>query len=121
MDRVLDGCRVLVLEDEYLAALEVQQIVEDLGGSVIGPVGRLEQAQELVREQALDGAILDVKLDGTTSYPLARELLDAGLVVVFLTGYEAEAIDVEFREVPRLSKPYDIRQGERILRSAFGR
>lgn len=120
MDRFLNGRRVLILEDDYLAALDVQQMVEELGGTVVGPVGQLEQAQELARAGAFEGAILDVKLDGKTSYPLARELLDAGLVVVFLTGYEPGAIDAEFRDVPRISKPYDARNGEVILRSAFG-
>jgi DNA-binding response OmpR family regulator len=119
MDRFLEGRRILVLDDEYLAALEVQQTLEDLGAEVVGPLGRLEQAQAVARERMLDGAILDVRLDGKTSYPLARQLLEAKVVVVFLTGYERGLIDAEFTDVPRLTKPYDARQGERILRSAF--
>lgn len=120
-DRFLEGRRILVLEDDYLAALDLQQMVEDLGGVVLGPSGRLDEAQDLARQEPLDGAILDVKLDSKTSYPLARELLAAGVAVVFLTGYEASAIDPEFRDVPRVSKPYDTRQSERVLRSAFER
>ncbi len=120
MERFLEGRRVLILEDNYLAALDVGQLVEDLGGEVVGPVGRLDRARALARDQRPDGAILDVKLDGRTSYPLARELLGAGVVVVFLTGYEREAIDPEFRDLPRLRKPYEAREGERVLRRAFG-
>jgi DNA-binding LytR/AlgR family response regulator len=120
-DRLLEGRLILVLEDDYLAALDVAQLVEDLGGEVAGPAGRLEEARALARERPLDGAVLDVNLDRETSYPLARELLERGVAVVFLTGYEAGSIDAEFSQVPRLTKPYDARQGERILRRAFDR
>ena len=120
MASFLERRRILVLEDDYLGALDVQQVVEDLGGTVVGPFGRLDQAQALARAEPLDGAILDVKLDHATSYPLARELLEAGVAVVFLTGYQAGSIEPEFRQVPRLSKPLDGLQAERILKRAFG-
>ena len=58
MERFLEGRRILVLEDNYFAALDVQEMIEDLGGLVLGPVGRLNQAQALVRSHPLDGAIL---------------------------------------------------------------
>lgn len=119
MERNLEGQRVLVLDDDYFAALEVKQIAEDLGATVLGPVGRLDQAVSLARAEPLDGAILDVRLDGNTSYSLARELLDAGVAVVFLTGYEAESIEEEFRDIPRIAKPYDATRDQRVLMRAF--
>ncbi|MBM9594650.1 response regulator [Roseitranquillus sediminis] len=118
-ERFLEGRRILVLEDEYLAALDVQQMVEELGGTVVGPAGRLEQARELARAHSLQGAICDVKLNGHTSYPLARELLSTGVPVVFLTGYEANSLEPEFRDVPRVTKPYDTRQMQDLLRAVF--
>jgi len=81
--------------------------------------GRLDQAVSLARAEPLDGAILDVRLDGNTSYSLARELLDAGVAVVFLTGYEAESIEEEFRDIPRIAKPYDATRDQRVLMRAF--
>lgn len=120
MDNFLEGRRLLVLEDDYLVALDVQQMIEDLGGIVVGPVGRLDQARELVRAEQLDGAVLDVNLDGTTSYALARELRGSGVAVVFLTGYESESLEEEFRGVPRVGKPLDANAGARLLRDAFG-
>lgn len=121
MGRVLEGCLVLVLEDDFLAALEVQQMVESFGGTVVGPVGRLDLAQKLARQRSLDGAILDIQLDHRTSYSLARELLDAGVVVVFLTGYGPGSVEPEFRDVPRLGKPFDRPTSERVLKTAFDR
>lgn len=119
MDRFLQGRRILILDDDYLAALGVQDLVEDLGGIVVGLVGRLDHARQVVREQQIDGAILDIRLDNVTSYPLARELMEAGTVVVFLTGFEPGSIEPEFRSLPRISKPYNPQQGEHVLRSAF--
>jgi CheY-like chemotaxis protein len=116
MDRFLKGRRILVLEDDYFAALDLQQVIEDLGGIVIGPVGQLEKAQDLARAQAFEGAILDIRLDGRTSYPLARELMGRGVAVVFLTGFEPDLIEPEFRDVPHIAKPYDPRRGEPVLR-----
>ncbi len=118
-DRFLEGRRILVLEDDYFAAQGVQHIVEDLGGTVVGPVGRLDRAQQLARAEPLDGAILDIRIDETTSYPLARELIRANIPVVFLTGYKDDSIEAEFKGVPRVSKPFDSRSGERVLRDTF--
>jgi len=120
MDRFLEGRRILVLDDDFLLAQEVKDTVEDLGGTVIGPAGRVEQARALVREHAPDGAMLDVNIGTATSYELARDLLESGAAVVFLTGYETDSLDPAFRDVPRLSKPYDPEKGERLLREVFG-
>src|SRR5579884_4553939 len=78
MNPVLAGLAILVVEDELLAALDLSFMIRALGATVIGPAGTLEKAQALVRANVLSGAILDVKLDHTTSLPLAEELLDAG-------------------------------------------
>ena len=120
MTGFLDNRRILVLEDEFLVALDIQQVIEEYGGTVVGPIGRLEQAKSLAREETLDGAILDVNLNGSTSYELAQELLEAGVAVVFLTGNDASAVPEAFANVPLLSKPFDARLGERVLKNVFG-
>jgi len=121
LERFLDKHRLLILEDDYLAALDLQQLIEDFGGTVVGPVGRLEQAVDLSRSEELDGAILDVRLNGSTSYPLARELIDKGVPVIFLTGFAPGSMESEFNDVPLLSKPLEIRETERVLRKTVAR
>ncbi len=120
MAKFLEGRRILVVDDDYLIAMDIAETVESYGGKVVGPVGRLPEAQELARREQPDGAILDVNLNGNTSYPLARELCAAGVTVVFLTGYEATVMTAEFADLPRLSKPFSPRLGEHVLRNAFG-
>jgi CheY-like chemotaxis protein len=47
-----------VVEDEALTAMALQQLLEDAGYIVLGPVGRVEDALDLLRSGPLDAAIL---------------------------------------------------------------
>ena len=68
----LNGLRILLVEDDFLIAMDIKQSIEMLGGKVVGPFGRLKEAQELARRENFDGAVLDVRLDGDLTYPLRR-------------------------------------------------
>lgn len=114
--KFLQGLRILVLEDELLTALDLARMIEDCGGEVVGPVGRLEQAQELARREHIDAAVLDVQLNGETCLPLAEELLSRDLPVVLTTGYESEMLPDGLSELPRLNKPYADRDFVSIAR-----
>jgi two-component SAPR family response regulator len=102
----LSGLRVLVVEDDFLIAMDIKGAIERLGGHVIGPIGRLEQAQDLARREVFDAAILDVKLDGEVTFPLAEELLTRGVPIVLATGYDVASLPENFQRVPHLRKPF---------------
>lgn len=120
MPNQLDGRRILILEDDFLAALDMSQMVEGWGGTVIGPVSRLDQALALARAQELDGAILDVRLDGCFSFPAADELMARRVPVVFVTGYEMEMLPERFAGTPRLAKPLSELSGGKTFCKVFG-
>jgi two-component SAPR family response regulator len=103
----LDGLTIMVVEDDFLAALDLKRLVEERAGTVAGPVGRLEQAQQLARSVKLDGAILDVKLDGTNSLSLADELIARDVPIILVTGYDVAMLPERFASTPRLPKPFD--------------
>jgi ActR/RegA family two-component response regulator len=68
----LRGKRLLVVEDEYLIAVDLACLLEDRGVVVVGSAGSVGDALELIsREGALDGAVLDVNLgeNGLTRSP----------------------------------------------------
>ena len=48
MGRPLEGIAVLVLEDEPIVALDLQDILEQAGATVVGPAHTLSQALELM-------------------------------------------------------------------------
>jgi DNA-binding response OmpR family regulator len=81
-------------------------MVEELGGAVVGPVGRLAQGLALAQSEELSAAILDVNLGGERSFALADRLLADGVPVIFATGYEADTLPERFAAIPRLVKPF---------------
>ena len=100
--------RILIVEDEHMIAELLAEILEAAGWQVIGPVGHLTEALDIARNGTFDAAVLDVNLGGQTVYPVA-EMLDARNVpFAFVTGCSAEMLPRQYRERPRLGKPFKI-------------
>jgi DNA-binding LytR/AlgR family response regulator len=97
--------RVLIVEDEFLLALDVSQMVEDLGHEVVGPAGSYSQAVEAIDSAEI--ALVDVRLsDGFTGPDIAAHLVnDHAITVVFVTG-NPEAVYENPDAVGVLTKPY---------------
>src|SRR3954447_17307383 len=89
---------LLIVEDEYLIAIDLANWVQDLGIQVVGPVGSVREALEVVEssESQLHGALLDVNVRGEPVYPVADALAARGLPFLFTTGYDALAIPSTF-------------------------
>lgn len=110
-DRTLRGCRVLVVEDEYMLADELQAELEDAGAIVIGPAADLVDATALIRsEQRIDGAVLDANLGGEMVFPAADLLAERGVPIIFATGYDASMIPSRFAAVARCEKPIKMKR-----------
>ncbi|MCR0983949.1 PAS domain S-box protein [Roseomonas populi] len=85
----LRGLRVLVVEDEALVAVEVADALAAAGCRIIGPAGTLEDGLAAARgTNAIDAAVLDMKLGGRPVLPLADELVARGVPLLFTTGYD---------------------------------
>lgn len=106
----LRGLRILIVEDTFMLADELNEILEDLGCVIVGPAARASEASDLVGSNALDGALLDVNLSrGETSFSLAEDLAGRQVPFLFITGYDLDsAFPAEFRDIPRISKPLDL-------------
>jgi len=113
------GLRVLLVEDQMIVAMEVADMLRGLGCLVVGPVGTLETAVRLAREEALDAAILDVGLDGEQVFPAAEELQTRGIPFVFATGYAKQFLPEKWHGLRLLIKPFNREQLERSIRSIF--
>lgn len=106
MDKALNGTRILVVEDNFLAAEVVRDLLENSGCTVIGPVGRVADGVRLAEQEQLDAAVLDINLNGDWCFPIALALRQRDIPFVFLTGYDdAAIIPLALRPVRRLSKP----------------
>ncbi|TIS61093.1 MAG: response regulator [Mesorhizobium sp.] len=104
----LSGLQILVVEDAFLVALDLSDQLTESGCEVIGPAASVEEALKQIDGVALDGAVLDVNLQGERSFPIAELLASQGVPFVFLTGYDSSTVfPDEFQGAPRLSKPVD--------------
>jgi CheY-like chemotaxis protein len=111
----LAGLRVLVVEDEMMVSMLIEDMLTDLGCTVVGPAARLDEAIDLAKASDLDCAVLDVNLGGQPIFPLADLLRERGKPFAFATGYgDAGVRDVD-KGTPVLQKPF--REGDlaRIL------
>ena len=114
---IAKGLRVLLVEDQMIVAMEVEDMLRELGCIVVGPVGTLEPAVRLAREQALDAAILDVSLDGEKVFPVAEELQTRRIPFMFATGYGAHALPEKWHGLPLLGKPFKREQLKALMAS----
>lgn len=105
-DQSLRNCHILVVEDEYFLAADLEQELTEVGAVVVGPVPSVKDAVALIeRTPSLDGAVLDVNLGGDQVFPVADRLLVRGVPFLFVTGYHAQGVPVSYRHIPRLEKP----------------
>ena len=118
----LQGLRVLVVEDNFLVAELVRSLLEECGSETVGPAARVDSALALVDEDGLDGAVLDINLAGEYCFPIAERLRERGVPFFFLTGYDdGQIVPPQFRDVPRLPKPFDNHKVQCLAARIFGR
>jgi DNA-binding LytR/AlgR family response regulator len=117
-DRPLNGLKLLLVEDEALVAMELEDLIIRLGGEVVGPFGRVDDALDALQLGRVDGAVLDVRLDGDTTFKIADVLLQAANPFLFVTG-AVYSIPEKYRHSPRLQKPFDYEQFEGAAKSIF--
>ncbi|PVE53452.1 hypothetical protein DC429_12350 [Arthrobacter sp. TPD3018] len=101
----LHGARILILEDDYLLATDLQDALEAAGALIVGPFGEEEEAQAALAEGTLDCAFVDVNLGAGPSFAVPHELVGQNIPFVFVTGYDAETIPDAFADVVRIEKP----------------
>jgi DNA-binding response OmpR family regulator len=108
MTEPLRGLRIMVVEDEFLVAMLIEEILESAGCVVSGPIPRLAEALDAARREACDAAVLDINLAGERIFPVADELSRRNIPFLFVTGYSTTALPGEYAERPRLCKPFKI-------------
>ncbi len=104
----LVGRRVLVVEDDWLLASEIANVLEAANCMVIGPAPTVAMALALVEgDPALDAALLDINLQGQVSYEVADLLRARGVRFAFVTGYPKTMLPRRFSDVPLYEKPFE--------------
>ena len=113
--------RVLVLEDNFIIAMEAEDILRSLGVEHVEIATKVAQAMTLISEQAFDFALLDVDLGGETSFEFAHALMTSGVAFGFVSGYGEDVVfPASLQEMPRISKPFNENSISRLLTAAAG-
>jgi len=116
------GLRLLVVEDEVFIAMEIEEMLCELGCEVVATASTVDNALVCVRRGGIDGALLDANLRGDSVLPVAEELAGSAVPFVLLSGYSRRESDPPLlREARRVSKPCSLSSlsaaiGETLLR-----
>lgn len=103
--------RVLIIEDEPVIAMHLQDIVEDMGHSVVGLASTHDEAIDLSTSAQPDLVLADIRLaDGSSGIDAVRDILAARRVpVVFITAYPERLLTGERPEPTYLiTKPFEV-------------
>ncbi|WP_426126583.1 response regulator [Pararhizobium sp. PWRC1-1] len=112
--------RVLVLEDNFIIALEAEDILKSIGIGHVEIACNVAEAQVLIREQSFDFAFLDVNLGSQTSFDFAALLIERGVAFGFVSGYGDDFVfPVALRDISRITKPFNESSMASLLATAL--
>jgi DNA-binding response OmpR family regulator len=98
--------RILVVEDEFLLALRIHALLEEADVEIVGPVGTLDEARKLADDETLDGALLDVNIDGGRVDDVVEILRRHDVPFVFVTANDADHLPPNCSRVAVVAKPF---------------
>ena len=115
---------VLVVEDEFVIALDMMRILTDGGFQVFGPAGNVADALRLVAENSPAAALVDNNLNGKSAAPVAAALFERQIPFAFVTGHGREHLPPQYSRWPLISKPFEptrlVAAVHRLLRDGPG-
>jgi CheY-like chemotaxis protein len=116
----LHKLHILVVEDEFLIAMSLQDVLETAGSVVVGPVSSVEKAIATIESEVrIDAAVLDVNLGGKVAYPVADLLIARKIPFVFTSGYDDNVLRSRYSNVKTCTKPYQFQAMEEALVQAM--
>jgi DNA-binding response OmpR family regulator len=113
--------RVLIVEDEFLVAMLLEDLLSEMGHRVVACVAQVDEATKLADEADIDFAILDINLGGVKSFPVAEILRRRRIPFMFATGYGTDGLAREYHNELTVRKPYEPRELERAIAEVSAR
>jgi CheY-like chemotaxis protein len=107
---ILNGRRILIVEDEMVIAMLLEDMLEDIGCRVVATAAREAEALAALDAVEIDAAILDLNLNGARSYGIADALAARNIPFIFSTGYGAKVLEADYRQHPVLAKPFRVEE-----------
>jgi DNA-binding response OmpR family regulator len=98
--------RILVVEDEFLIALDIAAVLEQAGLAVVGPAGTVGDALHAIEREDVHGALLDAHLAGEPVGRVADALKARNIPFAFVSGYGREQLPAAHRNAALVKKPF---------------
>lgn len=103
----MDLMRVLLVEDNFIIALDLAELVREAGAEPVGPVASVRDGVAALTSQEIHAAILDINLGEESALGLVKHLVDRAIPYAFATGYSPDdVIPPQQATTPVLAKPY---------------
>lgn len=114
--------KILVVEDEYIIALDIAHTLEDAGCEVLGPCEDVRAALETIDRERPDCAVLDVQLQRETVHEVAHRLVKENVPIIFHSGHALpHELAAEFPDAQFCAKPCAPQRLVRSVDDATGR
>lgn len=113
--------KVLVVEDDFLIAEDIRQILERVGWQVLGPAPSVRASLQLLDRERPTVAVLDIHLGQEVVTPVAIALRERSIpFIVSSSVLNLEAVDAEvFRGIVNIGKPYAEQRLDQALQDAI--
>src|SRR3954452_16909132 len=104
----LAGSKILVVESEFVIAIDYQVLLWRFGCTVLGPAASVAEALVLLRHERPDAALVDVRLADGRATPVVKALKAAEVPFALVTARGAtEPPEPSLGGAPCLTKPCD--------------
>ena len=101
----MTGKRILVIEDEFLVAIDIQSQLENAGVLQVEQSATEKDALKRIGDGGWDAAVVDANLNGRSIERVAAALIHNHIPFVVVTGYNRDSLPPELVHTPVLSKP----------------
>jgi DNA-binding response OmpR family regulator len=102
--------RILVVEDEFLIAQMVKDMLAELECECVGLIQTLEEGIAAAASVDCDGAIINLVIQGKMAYPIVEELSARDIPFCFASGAPPHGLEEKWRARPFIRKPYLIQE-----------
>ncbi len=99
----------------------LEGMLDDLGHTVAGEAGEIDEAIALAKQADFDVALLDVNLNGQPITPVVEVLVRRGVPFVFASGYGQRGVPEAYRGSPTLQKPFQVEALAEAIEAAAAR
>lgn len=121
-EQMLDGHRVLLVEDSLIIALDAEDVLTRLGAEEVVTAATVDGALDMIDSFEPTAAMLDINLGDRDSYKVADRLTALGIPFLFASGYGEQAqLPENHAERVIVQKPYTLENVARALDGLLGR